>query len=199
MNVSLLQVACNLSSLSPPRVTLESAGELLGPGSEAEPSWLHFSALYTIPPYHPIIIIEWFIGSFFFFESSSYTLASVLFLVGPWLSTCQDWKKIWKKERSYWFFNRCCLLWSIFMSTTSFTGTSLIQFWIHVLFLCTCCTPVSFFYEHVTSEGDYRWNFKISCKISTLVTVAAFYFSNVILLKACWRPEIVGRLAELCF
>ena len=112
----------------PPSVTLESAGELLGSGLEAEPSWLHFSALYIWPPYHPIIIIEWFIGSFFFFEFSSYTLASVLFLVGPWLSTCQDWKKIWKKERSYWFFNRCCLLWSIFMSTTSFTGTSLIQF-----------------------------------------------------------------------
>ena len=28
----------------PPSVTLESAGELLGPGLEAEPSWLHFSA-----------------------------------------------------------------------------------------------------------------------------------------------------------
>ena len=121
-------------------------------------SWTFLAALqctYIWPPYHPIIIIKWFIGSFFFFEFSSYTLASVLFLVGPWLSTCQDWKKIWKKERSYWFFNRCCLLWSIFMSTTSFTGTSLIQFWIHVLFLCTCCMPVSFFYEHVTSEGDY--------------------------------------------
>ena len=46
MDVSLLQVACNLSSLPPPSVTLESAGELLGPGLEAEPSWLHFSALY---------------------------------------------------------------------------------------------------------------------------------------------------------
>ena len=32
----------------PPSVTLESAGELLGPGLEAEPSSLHFSALYII-------------------------------------------------------------------------------------------------------------------------------------------------------
>ena len=148
MDVSLLQVACNLSSLPPPPVShwrvqesyLAQDWKLNLPGCTSVRS-----ALYIWPPYHPIIIIEWFIGSFFFFEFSSYTLDSVLFLVGPWLSTCQDWKKIWKKERSYWFFNRCCLLWSIFMSTTSFTGTSLIQFWIHVLFLCTCCMPVSFF------------------------------------------------------
>lgn len=156
MDVSLLQVACNLSSLPPPQC---HTGECRRATWPRIGSWTFLAALqctvHNWPPYHPIIIIEWFVGSFSFFEFSSYTLASVLFFVGPWLSTCQDWKKIWKKERSYWFFNRCCLLWSIFMSTTSFTGTSLIQFWIHVLFLCTCCMPVSFFYEHVTSEGDY--------------------------------------------
>ena len=157
MDVSLLQVACNLSSLPPPPQC--HTGECRRATWPRIGSWTFLAALQctvhmtTIPPNHYYWMICWQLLLLWIFFLI--TLASVLFFVGPWLSTCQDWKKIWKKERSYWFFNRCCLLWSIFMSTTSFTGTSLIQFWIHVLFLCTCCMPVSFFYEHVTSEGDY--------------------------------------------